>query len=467
VLALQPYAWLDGRLRRWSVVPPGPRGSPLMWQVWLTWLRSRPWPRPAPPSARIVRSLIIVAVLLGGSAYAGASWLRQARSPEAVVQAYYDDLDFRRFADAYARLDPVTRPDLETYLVNLSLRGGLVASYGKLDSVRVTVLRQGEATAEVEARLLWVTALDEYPTVERLAMARRDGIWYVVPRPVDVEPPPDLFVRRPTLEWLVPDARDRSDTSDLPPPVVDRPDLELRSARLVRVGDRFSVVGEIANVDVDPADTTVTALLYDRTGAELSRYNAQTAMLHKLLPGELTPFRVDFEGVAGAAITETLRVGEFRPGDFTPLDLRRPVEAFAVYGKGVATSYELRRDVGAQELRAEVGPDGAVTLRGALFNAGTLEATIPQVLVTCYDASGRVVWVEELFVEAAVLPQERRPFELTLTVAGEVELQDAAATLFPPAPPDAPRPPDLLVLPPGAGYAALRVSVNAFVGAGP
>jgi hypothetical protein len=464
---LSPWRWLDTKLLRWSALPASDQSPQMAWQVWLGWIRAQHLPRPAPPSAHQLRSAMLVLIVLCTVAVSAANLLRQADSPRALVEAYYDDLDFRRFAAAYARLDPQTRPNFERYMIDLTARGGLVASYGKLDSVSVQLLSLDGGRAEVAVALRWITALREYPTSQHLSLVRRDGHWYVVPEKPTLGVPPDLFVRRATLEWHIPNISDPEADPSLPPPSPDRPTLEVLSARLVRVGERYSVVGELANTAADPGDVTVTALLFDQTGAELSRYNAQTGIMHKLLPGEVTPFQVNFEGVAGAMITETLRVGTFRPDDFTPLNLKQPVTSFAVYGKAVVTARDLRRELSAQDLKVAVGPDGGITLSGALYNSGTVEATIPQILVTCYDQAGQVAWVEEVFIEEAVLAQERRPFRMALHAAASVVDQQVSGTLFPLGEPRALGTGDQIMLPPGSGYAAIRISVHAFAGAGP
>lgn len=465
-LATAPWRRLDGLLLRWSALPPGDQGPPIPWQIWNRWLAALPRPRPVARPARAIR-VAALAVLAFALAVQGAiSYTRGAARPEAVVEAYYDDLDFRRFEAAHARLDPATRPDFERYVLDLSLRGGLIASYGKLDSVRVRPLRASADRITVAVETLWVTALSLYPSTREHELVRRGGAWYLVPDAPAEQAPAELFIRRPSLEFYAPDTRPRDEQVALPPAASDRPRIEVRSARLVRLGERYSLVGEVSSRDPDPADLTVTAVLYGAGGAELSRYNAQSAILHKLLPGETTPFRVDFEGVAGTMITDTLQPGEFAPGAFTPPDLREPVERFAVSARAVVTGRELSRALALQELRVAVAPDGALTLSGALHNTGTTEATIPQLLVTCYDAAGRVRWVEQRFVESGVLPQERRPFTMQIAAASAVATILPDGALSPAAPAGAPAPSaaERIALPAGAGYSSIRVSVQAFAG---
>ena len=180
--------------------------------------------------------------------------------------------------------------------IDISVTGGMVASYGKLNNVRVKVLTSEPEQVTVAAETDWVTSLSTYHTTQHLTLMLRSGQWYIEPDPVDITVPPEEFFGVVRLAGSRPAAA--------PPPglrrdILDRPELQVISARLVKHAGRYSVVGELINTDSDPADVTVTAFLDDAEGAELSHYNAQEAMMHKLLPKEVTPFRVDFEGVAG------------------------------------------------------------------------------------------------------------------------------------------------------------------------
>lgn len=465
------WAAVDQRLLRLSALPAADASAPVRWMPWLIRIRGFTLPRPAPPRARHVRlALLLVAVLIG-SAVPAAAWQRQARTPQAVVIAYYDDLDFRRFDRAYARLDPLTRPGLEQFRLELSVNGGLLASYAKLDGVQVTVDALEADFARVTATTDWVTALTRYRTVQPHDLLRRDGRWVLVPAVADVTQPPDQFYRQPTVAWRIQEKRRVSADTTAFGDVQDRPELAVLSARLVQHDGRLSVVGELVNRDVDPGDVTVTAYLFDSAGVPLTWYNAQAAIVHKILPKEITPFRIDFEGVAGAAVADSATPdGDFDPTAFTPVDLGDAVAAYDVYAKAVVTGRDLYRAVGAQGLR--VTPDGdGWRLSGELINGGTLEAVIPHLLLTYYAADGSVAWVDHFFLDASLRPQRTRPFSVALTPAAAVQPVDARGAVYSNilvdsgAPDDAPL--ALLPLPSATGYSAVRVTVHSFLGSAP
>ncbi|MCU0495089.1 MAG: hypothetical protein MUD01_26170, partial [Chloroflexaceae bacterium] len=457
----------DHRLYRWSRLPNNDHAPAVAWQVWMEWLQRLPRPQPAPPSARLVRGGLLLAIGLAGLVAAGLWYSSQTRTPAAVLQAYYDDLDFRRFGAAYNRLDPQTRPTFAQFELDRSVEGGLLASYSKLDAVRVQTLAQGPERAELLAESTWITALKTYTTSRRYTLVQRDGSWFLQLERIEKSPPLDAIQRRLGVAWHVQSSQQgHEQQADAFRPPLDRPEVEILSARLVQQAGRYSLVGELRNRDADPGDVTVTAMLFGQDGSEVSRYNAQTLLMHKLLPQEVTPFRVDFEGIAGVQISDHKAGGDFSPEDYTPPDLTQALASFQVYAKAVVTGYDLYRDVAAQGLHVVTDAQGQVRLHGELINNGTLEATIPQLLLTYYDADGRVTWVDQQFLERSIAPQQTQTFDITLTPASALLPLSLPGESFPSASPAARMltQAERLPLPPGLGFASVRVSVNYFVG---
>ncbi len=394
---------------------------------------------------------------------------REFSTPEAEIIRYYDHLDFRRFEDAYEQLDPALELSFDEYIGQLSDTGGLLASYAKLDRIDVTVLYAEENFVELAAHTQWVTTLDSYNTTQTHRMhLREDGNWYLEPDQAALDIPPDTFFRQPSVDWGQQAIANPGPGAQEFPSIPDRPELEFLSAKLVLVDGRYSLVGEIINVDSDPADLTVTATIFDQFEKELSTYNAQDAIVHKILPKEVTPFRVDFEGVAGTNLSET----DF---SFDPLAFSNPnivpaeIDAFEVYGKAVVTTQDLYRGLSVQSLQITTnGQD--FFLRGELVNSGTVLATIPRLLISYYDGAGNVVWVGDVYIEQAVRPQYTHKFEIPLTSLDDVEIVLAEGGMFtnslrPQTPVNAAQDGRTLrriPAPAGSGFAELGVTVYTF-----
>ncbi len=386
-------------------------------------------------------------------------------SPERTAEGYYDDLDFRRFESAYARLDPNTRPEYELWRLQLSVNGGLLASYAKLDRLTVETIESAGGEAIVEADLLYITALDWYPVVEQLEMIERDGEWYVVPDEPSLYIPPDQLSRSATVDY---EQAGRTRVIDANPDqtdIQDRPDLHIRTARLVEYEGRPVVVGEVMNVDVDPADMTVYAILRDEDGEQIVRYNATERILHTLNPGESTPFLIEFEEVAAGVDLE------FNPLDFHPIVLDEEIATVEVYARAVVTSDNLYRGLQVNHLALEEGDGDQLTIEGELRNDGVREATIPIVLFSFLDADGEVGWVEHTYVDIAVRPQRTQAFTFDLPdfsrLEGEVDLPMqlfSQASNIDPIRLDSEN--SIIDLPDGHPFESVRIDVGTFIASG-
>ncbi|NWJ48285.1 MAG: hypothetical protein HXX08_20715 [Chloroflexi bacterium] len=464
-MGLFPRFWraIDRKLLRWSTVKETESDNGARWQFWSDWMMVVKNLKPAPPSKQVIRSLVLLIIIIVGLGGTVFTALRPA-GPLQVVESYYDALDFRRFSEAYSYLDPTVRPSYDQYLLELSVTNGLVASYGKLDSVRTSLLSSEPERVVAQAKTVWLTSLDQYPTVQQHVLVKRSGKWYIVPDQVDLTIPPDQFFNKAQVNWYSQGRRRVTTQTTSFSDVLDRPVLQIMSARFVQGRTGYAVVGELMNTDVNPADVTLTAVLFDKDNKEVTEYNAQEGIVHKLLPKEITPFRVDFAGVSG----QTLGISNPEdPPNIVPSatpNLKDQVTAFEVYAKAVVTGRDLLRDVGVQDMKIEYGADGLAQLTGQLINYGTQEATIPHIFLTYYDSDGRVAWVDDQYVESAVRPQRTQPFSIVLSRPTETSVvldkgntySNILSSQFNLSPQQS----DRIPLPKDFGYSSVRVNVH-------
>ncbi len=414
--------WLSNRLARaCAPLAVTTEKDPLQWP-----LRSRlssvrrSWERPTSARNRRFASLGVLAVVALGLLTVLIQLDREPASadPSTQIVAYYDDLDFRRFEQAWGRLDPLRRVELGQYLLNLSVEDGLVASYGKLDSVEVgTVRREGDrAVADVSLRYL--TSVEAYEVERTHDLTLRDGAWYIDPDPADESIPPSQFVRSTDVEYLDLGRRSQSTENTDANDVLDRPRLEILDSRLVRRDDRWFIVGQVTNVDVDPADITVTGRLLDEAGEALASYNGGQGTVHKVRPGETVPFRVDFEGVAGVSTSPEEPDLDFDPDSVSEIILEDPVASYDLAVRAVVSGRDLHR-LAVSGLSLAAGSDAAgdavTLLAGSLHNGLTVSATIPVLSVAQLDLDGRVMWVDVHYVPDGIRPQRVGSFTLGLT----------------------------------------------------
>lgn len=371
------------------------------WQIWRPVLR-RIFPelRLEPRVRRLLYGwlLLIVCVVIGGM-----GWLvtqRAALAPQVVLLRYYDALDFKRFTESYRYLQ--TDLSQEEYLRWLSLQGGILASFAKLDNLHIELEPNddGSLTAFVVAD--WITSIGDYPVSETWRLVPSGGSWRLV---FDVEPPPpprETFVARTDVDFYINTPLATLDELTLNRGTLDRSLLSVSPVRVVylpnapisftpeahdaaRIEGRFegliSVIGAITNDSPAPAHITVTAILRDADGQRLAETNARDVMIHQLWPQETTPFRVDFDGNDAA--------------DILDIDAIATVDLIV---RGVPTSYNLGRPL-------------VLMADDTLYNAGLQTVDVPRVLLTFLDDSGHIRWVDGVYLEQAIKPDDVSTFE--------------------------------------------------------
>lgn len=352
--------------------------------------------------------LAALVILLGAFPLAQLFTATAESQPEEVVEEYFDHLDFRRWEAAYDLLDPETRPGYELWRLQLSVTGGVVASYAKLDQLETALIVDDGEQASVRAELRYLTALDWYPVDREVELTNVGGVWRILADEPDLFRPPDQLVRRSTVEYAIQGRRRVTSLTSELADIQDRPELVVLDSVLMERDGLPVVVGEVLNIDVDPADVTLTAVLRNADGKVIARYNATDHFLRRLNPRESSPFRIEFQEVAaGSAV-------DFDPLSVSPLELTDDIVSVEVYAKAVVTDRGLYRGLQLNDVSVAESGDGSWALDGEIRNDGILEAVVPMVLISYLDESGRVGWVERRYLEASIRPQRSAEFSFEL-----------------------------------------------------
>ncbi|NJL92470.1 MAG: hypothetical protein HC915_01490 [Anaerolineae bacterium] len=411
----------------WRDANSPPRALPLVMENTLPLEGMRPLAR-----VRWLVRLAALGLVLGAVALGLQQYQQEQQSPEAILIRYYDDLDTRRFAESYDYLS--TELSQLEYLRWLSLQGGLLNSYAKLENLYIETGEAAQGRVEAEVRAQWLTALGTYEVRNRYTLVDTARGWRI---DFDVPPPPPpretfvsaaapaFYIDLPLVSLedttLTQNVLNRAALSLGPVQVIYHPEAEISFAPefydAERVEGRFqgliSLVGSVRNDSPFPAHITVTGVLRDAEGERLAETNAMDHLLHQLLPQEVTPFRIDFMGPDAAQI---LDVGQ--------------VASAEVVVRGQPTAYNLERDL-------------VLLGEGQLYNAGTEVIDVPRVLVSHFAEDGTLAWVSVAYSQRAILPRQTRVYappplpeglqtlDLPVTVQG-VNLQLAEGLAPPP-----------------------------------
>lgn len=355
----------------------------------------------------------------------------EAAPPDQVVVAFYDHLDFRRFHDAYGLLAPsANTPSELEWNLERSVRDGLFDGYAKLDSVRASTRTIDDGQATVNVELVYLTSITEIVHERTHDLVLVEGQWRLQADERRFEVPPEPFTSRVGVNYFAQGRRQITEGRTSLADVLDRPVVALTSARLVRKDGTLCIVGSLINLDVDPADVTVDVTLRGANGIKLAEYSAATIAIHKVLPGEEVPFRIEIEGRAGIEATTTPTSPDFAPGAFTQPVILEEIRAVELGARAVVTSVGLERDLAFQNVWLDTfDPDGAM-VTGRIRNDGTSTATVPHLFVSTLEPDGSVAWVDDLWVSTAVRAQRSEPFALRLTDLETVEVVDVPIQLF-------------------------------------
>jgi len=313
-----------------------------------------------------------------------------AVTPTAAVQHLFENVQRRNLDFAYKYV--ANQEDLAADTFNRELAGadGNLKSLAALNDFQIHLLNKQDDKARVRADLQWSTPVGAFfENREFDVIQAKDNSWKVV-WPVD---------RQPKLApQVVPVTYQRWDLVGGDKPSDYSPKVRILSQNAVQDADNFYIVGEVVNEDTVPAQISVNATLIGQNGQQMARENSFDNIVHTLMPNEKTPFRIDFPS------TERSRVKNIKM-DVTSHVLRTsgaPVIS--------ATNVRIESVDGA-------GGEGKKLLRGEIVNPTGAVANIPQVLAAYYDASGKVIWVSNTYLDHALLPQIPLAFSMQVPAA--------------------------------------------------
>jgi hypothetical protein len=323
------------------------------------------------------------------------------RSPENVVEAYYDAIDFKEFNKSFTYIDPNSKITRSQYLLEISVTDGLLSSYAKLDAISVKTTKKTDSLATLKVETKWITPLEKLSKTDFKTAVKRKGKWFLKPKRKSVDLPPDQLYSTNTTGYFNQGRRRITTEQTHHEDVLKQPVLEIVSAKLIKFNNRYSIIGEVQNIDNVPADVVLKGTLYNDDDKELATYNAKHILKHKLMPKEISAFRINFEGIAWSKTKDSIPE-TFNPDEFTPVKLSEQPTKFNLQAAGNTTNSDLFKDIVLSEIN--ITPN---TISGALFNSGIQEITVPQLIITFYNENKEMIWVDNLFVKEGI-KQERK-----------------------------------------------------------
>ena len=337
------------------------------------------------------------------------------RSPENVVKAYYDAIDFKELNKSFSYIDPKDNLTRAQYLLEISVTDGLLSSYAKLDAITTEVLKKTDSLTTLKVETKWITPLEKLSKVEFRTTVKRGRKWYLKPTRKSIDLPPDQLYSKNTTGYFNQGRRRITTEQTHHEDVLKQPVLEIVSAKLIKFNKRYSIIGEVQNIDNVPSDVVLKGTLYNDDNKELATYNAKHIIKHKLMPKEISAFRINFEGIAWSKTKDSIPK-TFNPDEFTPIELSEQPTKFNLQAAGNTSNSDLFKDVVLSEVNISSN-----TISGTLFNSGIQEITVPQLIITFYNKDKEMIWVDNLFLKEGIRQERKLRFNYSIPIDPKIK----------------------------------------------
>ena len=337
-------------------------------------------------------------------------------SPINVITAYYDAVDFKRFEEAYSYISPESKITIAQYMLEISVTDGVLNSYAKLDNLDIRMISENDTVAIAEVLSNWITPLEKLEYTDYLKVVKRIEKWYLIKESTQHDLPPDQLMADNVPTYYNHGRRRITTEQTYHEDVLRQPVLEIMNAKLIQFNKHYEIIGEVQNVDNVPADVTIKGTLYTESDKKLATYNAKYHMKHKLMPKEVSSFRIDFEGIAWANIEDSIPQ-TFNPDEFTPLYFDEYPAKFNLQVAGNVTGKDLYNQTSIHHIKRKER-----YLDIGLFNSGLTEVTVPQLIFTYYNANKEMIWVDQMFVKRSVRQQRQQHFRYKLMTNFDLDI---------------------------------------------
>lgn len=335
-------------------------------------------------------------------------------SPENAIMAYYDALDYKEFEKAHSLIDPKSDLPIAQYMLEISVTDGLLSSYAKMDALDTEITTYNDSTVSAKVTTQWITPLEKIEKIDYKSLSKIKGKWYLQPDDLNNDLPPDQLYSNNVTKYFNQGRRRITTEQTHHEDVLKQPVLEVISAKLVQYNGSYAIIGEVQNIDNVPADVILKGTLYNDDNKQLATYNAKYHVKHKLMPKESSSFRINFEGIAWSKTQDSIP-DTFNPDEFTPIAFEEQPTKFNLQVAGNVSGSDLYKNIVLSAITID-----KYIISGNLFNSGIQEITIPQLLITYYDANKKMVWVDHLFVKAGVRQQRKQDFKYEILKNGTV-----------------------------------------------
>lgn len=330
-------------------------------------------------------------------------------TPQKVLNHYYNAIDYKNFEKAYDLLDPSLSPNKESYMRQISVSDGVLNSYAKMNNIKIEIINQSKHTAKASVYIESITPLKTIHTSIIHYLSKIGDQWYIQPPEIDNDLPPNLYLEQASIDFHLQGRRKVGSGQTYREDILSQPEVLVTQASLIQIGSRYAIVGRIQNIDNLPADVSILGSVYTGENELLASYNAMLIQKHVLLPKESTLFRIDFEETAWSADDSSMP-STFDPMITNMLHFEDIPAKFDIHLTTNVTGSNCYRSVSMNSTEINNSK-----ISGTLYNSGTEEVTIPQILIGYYNKLGQIIWAESTFLQSNIRQQRKVRYEIPIT----------------------------------------------------
>ena len=312
--------------------------------------------------------------------------LRSPSTPEDAIQNLGIRIRQHQLPAAYASL--ANKAEFTESAFDEDLTGFYTSlrTQATLETVGIQPLHQSADQADMLVTFHWTTVLGPYADSRNIHVVRTGDRWQVDWPLVRRPSVPAQVIPVNYLRW---DVIYSGSTDEWGSQNVAGPNVRIVDMRPVNRAEGVYVLGELLNDDVVPAWVNVRATLIGKDGSVLGSEGAFDMISHRLLPKQVTPFRIHFPGIDLSQVAS----------------IRMAPESILI-----STS----ADPVIEILNQKYDALPIATLTGQLSDQSGQIVNFAHVLTTFYDSNGNVIWVSGRYIGRALLPQT--PVDFTVPV---------------------------------------------------
>src|SRR5205814_312527 len=335
----------------------------------------------------IIMIVLLVVFIAAGTSRSGLA--DDTSTPEGIVQSFYSHVKADDYRKAYTLIAPSSNVDFNTMYRDIAGRSGSLKTYSHLQKTEARVIAKNGNEALVRVNLTWTTAVGALHESRDLKVVNDNNQWHIVwPKRHEPNLPPQVIPVN-YLRWDI--IHSDSEANEWGAQNAESPHVRITSMNAVEREGKVIILGELVNEDTVPGYVDVQGILIGKNDEQLGEETSFDKISHVLLPKEVTPFRIDFDGV---------HLNQVKKVTLNPTSILVPASADPV--------------IGVLHQQLEKTDSGHTLLKGELMNQSGQLVNIPQVLATYYDNAGKVIWISDGYVDQALRPQIPIPFAVTV-----------------------------------------------------